>query len=119
MYCVCIVLYFIYSSYLLDYSTTHSLVTGDPYQWTDATGYIRRDIHNIRLPLRTNNTHRFAAVNVSASANSDTVNIVSSSTTSDWEWVDEWGVDTEGESGEIDNDGWEYASSFHCFGLGE
>lgn len=61
---------------------------GDPYEWTDSSGTIRKDIQSIELP------------------------------SDKWEWQGNWNVDTQGIVGEeIDNDGWEYAASFSSFSI--
>jgi len=60
---------------------------GDPYEWTDASGTIRRDIGLIEI---------------------DAVD--------KWEWQGKWEVDMDGILGtEIDKEGWEYATSFNMF----
>lgn len=59
---------------------------GDPYEWTDATGLVRKDFESVKI-------------------NSD-----------QWEWSANWDVDMDGLVGqEIDELGWEYASSFSYF----
>eukprot|EP01038_Epipyxis_sp_PR26KG_P007511 gene7511-10233_t len=61
---------------------------GDPNEWTDASGTIRKDINKIGLM-------------------SDR-----------WEWLGKWEIDKEGIIGsEIDEDGWEYAASFSFFSI--
>ena len=61
---------------------------GDPFEWTDSSGTIRKDIQSIKLP------------------------------SDKWEWQGNWNVDTQGIVGEeIDNDGWEYAASFSSFSI--
>lgn len=60
---------------------------GDPHEWTDASGTIRRDIGLIEI---------------------DAVD--------KWEWQGKWEVDMDGILGtEIDKEGWEYATSFNMF----
>ncbi|RYH20785.1 hypothetical protein EON65_22470, partial [archaeon] len=59
---------------------------GDPYEWTDASGLVRKDI---------------ASVDINSGL---------------WEWSGNWDVDLDGIVGqEIDVDGWEYAASFSYF----
>eukprot|EP01034_Spumella_vulgaris_P021564 gene21564-27602_t len=61
---------------------------GDPFEWTEASGTIRRDIQSVAL------------------------------TSDKWEWQGKWEVDMHGVVGsEIDADGWEYASSFSFFSI--
>lgn len=59
---------------------------GDPEEWTDASGTINRAPQNIQLV---------------------------DSISQQWEWLDNWAIDMQGIIGvEIDNEGWEYSSSF-------
>jgi hypothetical protein len=59
---------------------------GDPPEWTDGSGTIRRDIGSIQL------------------------------TSDRWEWQGSWEIDMDGAVGkEIDAEGWEYATSFSFF----
>lgn len=59
---------------------------GDPYEWTDGSGTIRRDIGSIEIA------------------------------SDKWEWQGKWEIDMDGQIGkEIDAQGWEYASSFNFF----
>eukprot|EP00981_Chlorochromonas_danica_P008515 scaffold2207_cov161-Ochromonas_danica.AAC.5 len=59
---------------------------GDPYEWTDATGLVRKDFDSVEI----NSTL--------------------------WEWSSHWEVDMDGIVGqEIDELGWEYAASFNYF----
>ena len=61
---------------------------GDPFEWTDSSGTVRKDIQSIGLP------------------------------SDKWEWQGNWNVDTQGIVGEeIDSDGWEYAASFSSFSI--
>lgn len=61
---------------------------GDPYQWTDASCTINRDIGKLEK------------------------------TSDRWEWQGKWEVDLQGVIGsEIDKDGWEYAPSFASFSI--
>jgi hypothetical protein len=61
---------------------------GDPYEWTDASGTVSKDILSIQL-------------------NSDR-----------WEWLGQWAVDMDAVVGdEIDKEGWEYSTSFSNFSI--
>lgn len=61
---------------------------GDPFEWTEASGSVRKDINSIKL------------------------------TSDRWEWQDAWGVDMHGMIGEeFDGDGWEYSTAFGSFSI--
>lgn len=61
---------------------------GDPFEWTDASGSVRKDITSIKL------------------------------TSERWEWQDVWNVDMHGMVGEeFDQDGWEYSTAFGSFSI--
>ena len=61
---------------------------GDPFEWTDASGTVHREIRSIQL-------------------HSDK-----------WEWAGPWTVDMEAVVGdEVDKDGWEYATNFSSFSI--
>ena len=84
---------------------------GDPYEWTDVTCTVRRDIDRIRLPNEsTTDGQEPAQAQMRGSSSGNTL---------EWEWIDSWCVDVESEPGEIDNEGWEYATSFNQFHLGK
>ncbi|MCL4418478.1 hypothetical protein M1146_00060, partial [Patescibacteria group bacterium] len=61
---------------------------GDPYQWTDGSCQVRKDM--------------------------DSISVLSDQ----WEWVGRWEVDMDGVvNKDIDSDGWEYATSFNFFSM--
>ena len=64
---------------------------GDPPEWTDASGTVKRDIQSITLKQ-----------------------------SGQWEWLDKWSIDTDtgnvlGE--EVDKEGWEYGTVFSNFSI--
>ena len=62
---------------------------GDPLEWTDASGTLRRDIQAITLKQ-----------------------------SGQWEWLDKWSIDLDGVAGdEVDKEGWEYGTVFSNFSI--
>lgn len=63
-------------------------LANDPYEWTDASGTVKRDIKDVQLK------------------------------SDKWEWRGPWTVEKEALPGEaLDNDGWEYSTNFTSFSI--